>query len=76
MDASVVANVLIAVAGLGLIAYLLNRLMRWARGRTRGAYVLGAVLTEVTQGAVVHEAKQVHFLILRSPYPVAGALIQ
>ena len=56
--ASVVSNVLIAIAGLGLIAYLLNRLMRWARGRTRGAYVLGAVLTEVTQSAVVHEAKQ------------------
>jgi len=56
--ASVVAKVLIAVAGLGLIAYLLTRLIRWARGRTRGAYVLGSVLTEVTQGAVVHEAKQ------------------
>jgi len=56
--ASVVANVLIALAGLGLIAYLLHRLMRWARGRTGGAYVLGAVLTEVTQGAVVREAKQ------------------
>ena len=55
---SVVTSVLIAVAGLGLIAYLLSRLMRWARGRTRGAYVLGAVLTEVTQGTVVHEAKQ------------------
>ena len=43
---------------LGLVAYLLYRLMRWARGRTRGAYVLGAVLTDVTQAAVVHEAKQ------------------
>jgi hypothetical protein len=56
--ASVVANVLTALAGLGLIAYLLNRLMRWARGRTRGASVLGAVLTEVTHGALVQEAKQ------------------
>ena len=43
---------------LGVVAYLFYRLMRWARGRTRGAYVLGAVLTEVTQGAVVYEAKQ------------------
>jgi hypothetical protein len=53
-----VANVVIAVAGLILVAYLLYRLMRWARGRTGGAYMLGAVLTEVTQGAVVREAKQ------------------
>ena len=29
-----------------------------ARGRTSGAQVLGAVLTETTQAAVVHEAKQ------------------
>ena len=55
---SAVTNVLIAVAGLGLIAYLFRRLMRWARGRTSGAHVLGAVLTEVTQNAVVLEAKQ------------------
>jgi hypothetical protein len=53
-----VANLLIAVAGLTLVAYLLYRLMRWARGRTAGAYMLGAVLTEVTQGTVVREAKQ------------------
>jgi hypothetical protein len=53
-----VTNVMIAVAGLGLIAYLFRRLMRWARGRTSGAQVLGAVLTEITQAAVVQEAKQ------------------
>jgi hypothetical protein len=56
--ASAVTKLLIAVAGLSVFAYLVFRLMRWARGRTRGAYVLGMVLTEVTQGAVVHEAKQ------------------
>ena len=55
---SAVTNVLIAVAGLGLIAYLFRRLMRWARGPTSGAHVLGAVLSEVTQSAVVQEAKQ------------------
>ena len=55
---SAVTTLLIAVAGLSLIAYLARRLMRWARGRTSGAQVLGAVLTEVTQAAVVHEAKQ------------------
>ncbi len=53
-----VTTLLIAAAGLGLIAYLARRLMRWARGRTSGAQVLGAVLTEITQAAVVHEAKQ------------------
>jgi hypothetical protein len=53
-----VTDTLVAVAALGLIAYALYRLMRWARGRTKGAHVLGAVLTEVTQGAAVYEAKQ------------------
>jgi len=57
-SASLVTSFLIAVAVLGVIVYLLSRLMRWARGRTHGAHVLGAVLTEVTQGAVVREAKQ------------------
>jgi hypothetical protein len=56
--ASAMSNVVVAVIGLVLVAYLFYRLMRWARGRTRGAYVLGAVLTDVTQGAVIHEAKQ------------------
>ena len=55
---SAVTTLLIAAAGLGLVAYLARRLMRWARGRTGGAQVLGAVLTEITQAAVVHEAKQ------------------
>lgn len=49
---------LVVVAVLAIVPYLLYRLMRWARGRTRGAQALGAVLTEVTQAAVVHEAKQ------------------
>jgi hypothetical protein len=57
-SASVVIYFSMAVAALGVIVYLLIRLMRWARGRTQGAFVLGAVLTEVTQGAVVREAKQ------------------
>ena len=51
-------EVLAAAIGLALVGYLLYRLLRWARGRTRGAQMLGAVLTEVTQSAVVHEAKQ------------------
>jgi hypothetical protein len=51
--------IVMAVLGvLAVVAYLLYRLMRWARGHTRGAHVLGAVLTDVTQAAVVHEAKQ------------------
>ena len=40
-------TLLIAVAGLSVFAYLVFRLMRWARGGTRGASVLGAVLTEL-----------------------------
>lgn len=55
---SPLTNALIAMAVLGVVAYLVSRLMRWARRRTRSAYVLGAVLTEVTQNAAVHEAKQ------------------
>jgi hypothetical protein len=53
-----VINTVVVTAALGLIAYMLYRLLRWARGRTKGAHVLGAVLAEVTQGAVVYEAKQ------------------
>ena len=49
---------LLVIAMLSLVGYLLYRLMRWARGRTRGAQVLGAVFSEVTQGAAVYEAKQ------------------
>jgi putative methionine-R-sulfoxide reductase with GAF domain len=52
------STVAAALLGLVLVAYLLYRLMRWARGHTRGAYVLGAVLSNVTQGAVVQEAKE------------------
>ena len=51
-------DAVVAITALGLVAYLFYRLMRWPRGRTKGAHVLGAVLTEVTQGAVVYEAKQ------------------
>jgi hypothetical protein len=47
-----------ATIGLGLIAWLCYGLLRWARSGTGGAHMLGAVLTEVTQGAAVHEAKQ------------------
>jgi hypothetical protein len=51
-------SVVAAMIALGVVAYLFYRLMRWARGRTRGAYVLGALLTDVTQSPVVLEAKQ------------------
>jgi hypothetical protein len=53
-----VTNAVVLMIALALVAYLFYRLMRWARGRTRGANMLGAVLTEVTQGAAVYEAKQ------------------
>lgn len=56
--ASGVVGVVVAASAVSLVAYLLYRLMRWARRRTRGSYVLGAVLAEVTQGAPVLEAKQ------------------
>ena len=54
---SAIGAFIIAV-GLGLVAWLGYRLMRWARSSARGAHVLGAVLTEVTQSAAVHEAKE------------------
>lgn len=57
MDPTLTSTLVVLLA-LCLVAYLLYRLMRWARGRTRGAAVLGAVLTEVTQSAAVYEAKQ------------------
>jgi hypothetical protein len=53
-----VIDTLLAIAALGLVAYVFYRLLRWARGRTKGAHVLGAVLTEVTQGVIVSEAKK------------------
>ena len=53
-----VAVVLIVVVSLGSIVWLCYRLLRWARSGTGGAHMLGAVLTEVTQSAAVHEAKQ------------------
>lgn len=55
MDWAAAVTVLGALA---LVAYLLYRLMRWARSRTGGAHVLGAVLSEVTQSAAVQEAKR------------------
>jgi membrane protein required for beta-lactamase induction len=53
-----VISVLIVGASLGLVGWLLHRLLRWARSGGRGAQALGSVLTEVTQSAVVREAKQ------------------
>lgn len=50
--------VLLLAVGLGLIVWLCYRLLRWARSGTGGAHMLGAVLTEVTQTAAVHDAKQ------------------
>lgn len=52
------SDALVVAIGLVLVVYLSYRLMRWARGRTKGAEMLGAVLTDVTQSVVVHEAKQ------------------
>jgi hypothetical protein len=49
---------LVIAAGLGLVGWLFYRLLRWARSGGRGAHALGSVLTEVTQSAVVREAKQ------------------
>jgi hypothetical protein len=53
-----VIDILIFAAGLGLVGWLFHRLLRWARSGGRGAQALGSVLTEVTQSAVVREAKQ------------------
>jgi hypothetical protein len=53
-----VISALIIGAGLALVVWLSNRLLRWARSGGRGAHVLGSVLTEVTQSAVVREAKR------------------
>ena len=51
-------SVLIIAASLGVVGWLLYRLLRWARSGGSGAQALGSVLTEVTQSAVVREAKQ------------------
>jgi hypothetical protein len=51
-------GVVLAATGLALVAWLGHRLLRWARSGSTSAHALGAVLTEVTQGAVVREAKQ------------------
>jgi hypothetical protein len=56
--AGALSLVFIVAVGLGLVAWLSYRLTRWARSGTGGAHMLGAVLTEVTQSPVVHEAKQ------------------
>ena len=55
---STLIDALIIAAGLGLAGWLSYRLMRWARSGGSGAQALGSVLTEVTQSAVVREAKQ------------------
>lgn len=51
-------DALVALLVLSAAAYVLGRLLRWARRRPRGAHVLGAVLTEVTQSPAVREAKR------------------
>jgi hypothetical protein len=53
-----VVDVVLLASAVALVAFLLYRLVRWARGHSRGAEMLGAVLTEVTQGTAVYEAKQ------------------
>ena len=54
-----VMGVVIVSISLGLIVWLSYRLLRWARSGTGGAHMVGAVLTEVTQSAAVHEANRV-----------------
>jgi GNAT superfamily N-acetyltransferase len=56
--ASPAISALILAAGLGLVVFVFYCLLRWARSGGSRAHVLGAVLTEVTQSAVVLEAKQ------------------
>ena len=51
-------NILIIAAGLGLAAWVGYRLLRWARAGGSGTHILGSVLTEITQGAAVREAKE------------------
>ena len=41
---SISLNVLTAVGGLSLFAFVLWRIVRWARSRPSGAYVLGALI--------------------------------
>jgi len=48
----------ITAACFGLLAWLAYRLLHWARAGRGGARAMGEVLTEVTQSAVVREAKQ------------------
>lgn len=55
---TVLLGAVVLTAALGLVGYLLYRLMRWARSSSKGPRVLGAVLTEVTQSTAVYEAKQ------------------
>jgi hypothetical protein len=55
---STVISTLIIAIYFGLVAWLFYRLLRWARSGGSGAHALGSVLTEVTQSAVVREAKQ------------------
>jgi hypothetical protein len=56
--ASTAIGVLTVTAGVGLLAWLFVRLLRWARAGRSGAQAMGEVLTEVTQSVVVREAKQ------------------
>lgn len=58
MNLGAVLTIVAAVSlALVLVAFLLTRLMRWARSGSRSAFVVGAVLTDVTQGVVVSETK-------------------
>jgi len=58
MSASIAIHLALLAAGFGFVGWLLVRLLRWARSGGRGTSALGAVLTEVTQSAVVREAKE------------------
>jgi len=66
MMTSLLTSVLIASVAVILVLYLLYRLLRWARTRSKGAYVLGAVLAPLGAAGnvsdpdfrIVNEAKQ------------------
>lgn len=64
---SILSNVLLAAAGLGLFFLLLYRITCWARRRASGAYILGAFLIPIggmgnvsdPDFKIVNEARQI-----------------
>ena len=56
--ASTALGVALLLMCFGALAWPAYRLLRWARSSGRGTHAVGAVLSEVTQGPAVREAKQ------------------